>query len=243
MLRIAMCDDSPAFMQSTGQLVRKWSEESKVPVDIFTFDNGDALIEKNMSLRMDIIFLDILMPMLNGMETAKELRQRDTAAKIIFLTSSPEFALESYEIKAQDYLLKPVTYEKIKKALDECVRALEFEPVHLVLKTDIGYQKLYLHDIEYIEAQNKRVLFYLREGHEIAVAEPLRAFEDKFAGSISFFKCHRSYLVYLPNVAHFNSSHVTTKSGRDIPIARGCTKAFKEAYFARMFQECNTGCL
>lgn len=187
MLRIAMCDDSPEFMQSTGQLIRKWSEENNVPVDIFTFNDGDALIEKNMSFRMDIIFLDILMPVLNGMDTAKELRQRDTAAKIIFLTSSPEFALESYNIKAQDYLLKPVTYEKIKEALDECVKSLELEPMHLVLKTDTGYQKLYLQDIEYIEAQNKSVLFYLREGRKLAVAESLHSFEDKFAGSASFF--------------------------------------------------------
>lgn len=241
MLRIAMCDDSPAFLNSTGQLIKKWSEQSGIPVDIFTFDNGDALIEKNMSLRMDIIFLDILMPMLNGMDTAKELRQRDTAARIIFLTSSPEFALESYDIRAQDYLLKPVSYEKIKKALDECVRSLEFEPMYLVLKTYMGYQKLYLHDIEYIEAQNKRVLFYLRTGGEVAVAEPLRSFENKFADSTSFFKCHRSYLVYLPNVEHFSSSNIITKSGRNIPIARGCAKAFKEAYFARMFQECSYG--
>lgn len=239
MLRIAMCDDSPMFLRNIELLIKKWSEQSKVLVEIFTFDNGDTLIEKNMSLRMDIIFLDILMPMLNGMDTARELRQTDTAVRIIFLTSSSEFALESYDVKAQDYLLKPITYEKLKKALDECVRALEFEPMHLVLKTNIGYQKLYLHDIEYIEAQNKRVLFYLRTGGEIAVAEPLRSFEDKFAGSASFFKCHRSYFVYLPNVEQFSSSNIIMKSGRNIPIARGCAKAFKEAYFARMFQECN----
>lgn len=56
---------------------------------------------------MDIILLDIVMPLLNGMDTARELRAQDTAVKIIFLTSSPEFALESYEVRAQDYLLKP----------------------------------------------------------------------------------------------------------------------------------------
>lgn len=239
MLRIAICDDSIEFQKSTEQFVKKWSEQSRMPIEIFVFDNGDALIEKNMFLRMDIIFLDILMPMLNGMDTAKELRQIDTAVKIIFLTSSQEFALESYDVRAQDYLLKPVTYEKIKKALDECVRAFEFEPLHLVLKTDGGYQKLYLHDIEYIEAQNKKVIFYLQKGNEITVGEPLHFFEDKLADNGSFFKCHRSYFVYLPNVEYFNSNNITMKSGRSIPIARGCAKAFKEAYFARMFQKCD----
>lgn len=237
MLKIALCDDSPEFLQNTELMIKKWSEQSRIPVEIITFDNGDTLIEKNASVRMDIIFLDILMPMLNGMDTAKELRQRDSAVRIIFLTSSPEFALESYDVKAQGYLLKPAAYEKIKEALDECVKALEFEPKYLVLKTSIGYRKLYLHDIEYIEAQNKRVLFYLRTGREIAVAEPFHVFENKLADSTSFFKCHRSFLVYLPNIEHFNSNHIIMKSGRNIPIARGCAKAFKEAYFARIFQE------
>ena len=59
------------------------------------------------------------MPLLNGMDAARELRQRDKSVKIIFLTSSPEFALESYEVKAQGYVLKPIAYDKLKKLLDE----------------------------------------------------------------------------------------------------------------------------
>ena len=161
MLRIAICDDSPAFLQHAEQLVRRWSEQSRIPIHIAAFENGDELIAGNASARMDIIFLDILMPMLNGMDTARELRQTDRAVKIIFLTSSPEFALESYDVRAQGYLLKPVTYEKLKEILDECASTFEAEPKHLVLKTSFGYQKLYFHNIEYIEAQNKRVVFYL----------------------------------------------------------------------------------
>ncbi len=237
MLRIAICDDCPEFLQNAEQLIKRWSEQSKVPVQTVTYDNGDALIAGNSSARMDIIFLDILMPMLNGMDTARELRQTDRAVKIIFLTSSPEFALESYDVRAQGYLLKPVAYEKVKELLDECTNTFELEPENLVLKTSSGYQKLYVHDIECIEAQNKKVVFSLRTGREIEVAESLRFFEDQFAGNNSFFKCHRSYLVYLLNVDHFSSSNIITKSGRNIPIARSCAKAFKEAYFARMFQE------
>lgn len=237
MLRIAICDDSLAFRQNAVQFIRRWSEQSKIPIQIFTYDNGDALIAANSSDRMDIIFLDILMPMLNGMDTAREMRQTDKAVKIIFLTSSPEFALESYDVRAQGYLLKPVAYEKVKEILDECASTFELEPKNLVLKTSFGYQKLYFHDIECIEAQNKRVVFYLRTGREMEVAESLRYFEGRFAKNSSFFKCHRSYLVYLPNVDHFSSNNIFTKCGRNIPIARGCAKAFKEAYFARMFQE------
>ena len=67
--------------------------------------------------------------------------------------------------------------------------------------------------------------------------DPLYSFEDKLTNSNGFFKCHRSYLVYLPNIDHFSTTEITTKSGRNIPIARGYAKAFKEAYFSLMFRE------
>lgn len=235
MLRIAVCDDSTDFLQSAVNMIKTWSAQSGIQTEIFQFTNGDELIAGSTSLRMDIIFLDIIMPMFNGIETAKELRQSDTAVKIIFLTSSKEFALESYDVKAYNYLLKPVSYNKIKEVLDECADAFKEEPKNIIVKTSFGYQKLYFHDIEYAEAQNKKVTFYLRTGKTLDAAEPLYSFEDKFTDSDGFFKCHRSYLVYLPNVDHFSSSEITTKSGRNIPIARGYAKAFKDAYFALMF--------
>ena len=186
---------------------------------------------------MDIVILDIVMPLLNGMDTARELRAQDTAVKLIFLTSSPEFALESYEVKAQDYLLKPVSYDHLREALDACCQMLCAEPKNMVLKTSFGFQKLYFGDVEYAEAQNKRVVFHLRTGREVDTPEPLHSLEDKLVSEDGFFKCHRSYLVYLPNVDHFNSTEIIMRSGRCVPIARGYAKAFQEAYFAQMFRE------
>ena len=162
MLRIGVCDDDKEFLQRLVQMIHIWSDHSGIPTELYPFDNGDELISKNAAFRMDIILLDIVMPLLNGMDTARELRAQDTAVKIIFLTSSPEFALESYEVRAQDYLLKPITYERLRRALEDCSHLFEAEPKNMVLKTSFGFQKLYFHDIEYAEAQNKRVVFYLR---------------------------------------------------------------------------------
>ena len=113
MLQIAVCDDSPDFLQLAVDMVERWTEQSRIQTEIYRFDNGDALLAKNAVTHMDIIFLDIIMPLQSGIDTAKELRQSDNAARIIFLTSSPEFALESYEVKAQGYLLKPLHREKL----------------------------------------------------------------------------------------------------------------------------------
>ncbi len=219
MLRIGLCDDDKEYLQLLMHMVRLWADYSRVEVELLPFNNGDDLIARNAASHMDIVILDIVMPLLNGMDTARELRAQDTAVKLIFLTSSPEFALESYEVKAQDYLLKPVSYDRLREALDAC------------------FQKLYFGDVEYAEAQNKRVVFHLRTGREVDTPEPLYSLEDKLVSEDGFFKCHRSYLVYLPNVDHFNSTEIIMRSGRCVPIARGYAKAFQEAYFAQMFRE------
>lgn len=237
MIRIAVCDDSMEFLQQIACMVEQWSEQSEMPVELYRFTNGDELLTKNAVIHMDIIFLDIIMPLQNGIDTAKELRQSDDAVKIIFLTSSPEFALDSYEVKACGYLLKPVAYEKVKETLNECSHAFETEPKHIVLKTAFGYQKLYFCEIEYVEAQNKKVVFYLRTGEAVEALTSLHLLEDKLTESDGFFKCHRSYLVFLPNVDHFSMTEIMTKSGRRIPIARGYGKVFKDAYFAYTFRE------
>jgi len=235
-MRIAVCDDNEQFLQSAVTMIEQWSEENGVTVQIFCFNNGDDLLTRHTVHPMDIILLDIIMPLLNGMETAKELRKVDEAVHIVFLTSTPEFALESYDVKAKGYLLKPVSYEKLKDVLNDCSRNFAVEAKHLVLKTKFGYQKLYYQDVEYVEAQNKTIIFYMRNGKTIEATESLSAFESKLDAGEGFFKCHRSYIVYIPNVDNFNATEIVTKSGYHVPIARGYGKAFQEAYFAFMFQ-------
>ncbi len=237
MLRVGLCDDDKGYMEELTDMVRQWAKENKLKIELFSCDNGDKLLAQSTASHMDIVILDIVMPLLNGMDTARELRAQDTAVKLIFLTSSPEFALESYEVKAQDYLLKPVSYDRLREALDACCQMLRAEPKNMVLKTSFGFQKLYFGDVEYAEAQNKRVVFHLRTGREVDTPEPLHSLEDKLVSEDGFFKCHRSYLVYLPNVDHFNSTEIIMRSGRCVPIARGYAKAFQEAYFAQMFRE------
>lgn len=161
MLQIALCDDDEKCLKSTKTMLENWANTTSFQLKIDCFDNGDYLIRESENTRYNIVFLDIFMPSINGMDIAKELREKDRTVKIIFLTSSPEFALQSYSVKATGYCLKPVEYEKIKEIMDDCVAAFNGqEPEYLILKTLGGYQKIYLHDIEYIEAQNKKVMFF-----------------------------------------------------------------------------------
>ncbi len=237
MLRIAVCDDDPDCLEHTKKLIQRWSDEKSTPVFIQCFLNGDALIDENLRKRFDIVFLDVVMPLLNGMGTARELREHDKAVSIVFLTSSPEFAVESYSVKAHDYILKPKMAERLSATLDELSVALYREPKSLLLKSICGYRKIDFRDIAFVEAQNKRILFHLRSGESVQITQPLNSFENQLVLQDGFFKCHRSYIVYMPNVNSFNTNEITMTCGTHIPIARGLGKAFHDAYFAFMFHE------
>lgn len=237
MIKIAICDDDIEYLDKTKLIINQWLHDYGILAELYCFHDGDSLFTKHKSCKFDIIFLDIIMPFFNGIDTARQLRDIDKSVFIVFLTSSVEFALESYSVKANDYILKPITYEKIKEVLDYYMTLSEQELDNIILKTDYGYQKIYLHDIEYIESQNKYCIFFLTSGKSFKTMKPLYSFEDELLNKPEFFKCHRSYIVSMLNIDHFNSTEITTKNGGRIPIARGKGKLFSDAYFAFMFYE------
>ena len=234
-VKIAICDDEPLFIQRATELIERWAQETKSYVNIYRFHNGEDFLTESAHFHFDLLLLDILMPRVSGMEIAKEIRKSNQNVSIVFLTSSKEFAIESYEVKAQGYLLKPVSYNKLKEVLDEVLERMETKSKYLVIRTSLYYQKLYHYEIEFIEAQNKKLIFHTVSGNEYIVSETFSVYEKKLLQEEKFFKCHRSYLVYLPNIDHFNSSEIIMKSGKQIPIARGKAKQLKEAYFAILF--------
>ena len=112
MLRLAICDDMPEFLLSTKMQLEQWKDKPEELI-IELFNNGDSLIEAHIANPYDIIFLDVLMPLLNGIETASEIRKHDSSVKIVFLTSTSAFAVDSYTVHADNYLLKPVAQDKL----------------------------------------------------------------------------------------------------------------------------------
>ena len=98
-MKIAVCDDEKQFIDEVCLLLESWAKKQDIQLSLFRFTNGDDLIDAHRSECMDLILLDIIMPLLNGMETAKELRGNDAAVPIIFLTSAREFAVD-YEVRA-----------------------------------------------------------------------------------------------------------------------------------------------
>lgn len=236
MLRIAICDDDKVFLQKTEEMIKRWEEKTKNTV-IETFESGDELINSHKILPFDIILLDVVMPMINGIETAREIRTEDKSTKIVFLTSSAEFAVESYTVKANNYLLKPVSEDALFRCLDELSEELNKNRQTITIKGLYTIHKLIVDEIVYIEAQNKHIVFSMADGTKMETIEPLHICEEKLKNNKEFYKCHRSYIVNINYIDTYTSKEVKMHSGCSIPISRSCQKAFETVYFSVLFGE------
>ena len=234
MLRIAICDDSADFIQQIIEIINRWQAKPLNTV-CTAFDNGDELTSAHKSAPFDIILLDAIMPMLNGIETAREIRRMDKNVKIVFLTSSPEFAVESYTVKANNYLIKPINEHALFQCLDEFIAEIAQNARTITVKGLYSVQKLALDSIEYVEAQNKHIVFTLSDGTMLETTEPLHVCENKLTLNDCFIKCHRSYIVNINHVETYTLKELKMRSGCRIPISRSFQKAFESAYFTILF--------
>ena len=234
-MKIAICDDEIHFIDAVCPLLEQWAKERGMKLTIFRFTNGDDLIEAHRSEWMDLIILDVIMPLLSGIDTAKELRNRNQNVPIIFLTSSKEFAVDSYEVKALNYLMKPVDHAKLILALDEFLKTFNLPKASFSARTADGFCRIVIADVDYLEAQNKQVLVHLTNDRVVVIRELFSKCAEVFSPENGFCCCHRSYIVNLSNVEQFSKTEVTTIHNAVIPISRNNYAAFKEAYFEHMF--------
>ena len=118
-MNIAICDDEILFTRELSSLLTHWAKKIDFSLTLYPYSNGDDLLTALQTIPVDLIFLDIIMPLLNGIDTAKEIRSMGLTVPVIFLTSSREFALDSYDVKAFHYLLKPVNTLKLFSVMDD----------------------------------------------------------------------------------------------------------------------------
>jgi DNA-binding LytR/AlgR family response regulator len=233
-MRIALCDDSAQQLEQLRGMLLAW-EGRHGDLTITCYDNGEALIQAHAAVPFDVIFLDVLMPLLGGMETARELRRSDKTVKLVFLTSSSDFAVEAFSVKASNYLLKPLDVQNLHRCLEELADELRASSRKICIKGIHALHQIPTADIEYIESQNKHILFVLSTGETIRSGEPLYTYEEKLTLQDGFFKCSRSFIVNIHRIDTFTAKEIRTRSGARIPISRSCQREFENAYFSVLF--------
>lgn len=150
MLQIAFCDDDIDELSNLAELIDLYREERNLACQYTVFPNGlDLLSALEKGKKYDIYCLDILMPGYTGIDVAKEIRGLDKTAPIIFFTSSPEFALDSYSVKAINYILKPISKEKLFSAFDEILEKIKTEENNdaIIVKSKESIQKILISNL------------------------------------------------------------------------------------------------
>lgn len=237
MIKIAFCDDDMEVLHQMNELLDRYRVERNEDITYVAFQSPfELLTEIEKGIRPDILFLDVVMPGQNGMDVAKEIRQYDTNMKIIFLTSSPEFAVESYSVGAYFYQLKPIWEESFFRLMDAVLAECEKKKKNsLILRSKDGITRIDLQQLEYCEVLGRKLLFHLENG---AVLESAGSLDD-LAGQLmqysNFFRPHRSFLVNMEYILNISSRSIKMVNDAEIPIPHGKCSEIKNTYMEYAF--------
>ena len=237
MIKIAFCDDDMEVLHQMNELLDRYRVERNEDITYAAFQSPfELLTEIEKVIRPDILFLDVVMPGQNGMDVAKEIRQYDTNMKIIFLTSSPEFAVESYSVGAYFYQLKPIWEESFFRLMDAVLAECEKKKKNsLILRSKDGITRIDLQQLEYCEVLGRKLLFHLEDG---AVLESAGSLDD-LAGQLmqysNFFRPHRSFLVNMEYIQNISSRSIKMVNDAEIPIPHGKCSEIKNTYMEYAF--------
>ena len=236
-MKIAFCDDDLSILNEISVLFDKYRVERNLDIRYAAFQSPlELLAEIEKGMRFDILLLDVIMPGENGIEAAREIRKFDTNVKIIFLTSSEEFAVQSYTVGAYFYQLKPIWEESFFRLMDVAVSECKKEQKQsLILRCKTGIARVELERLEYCEVIGRTVLFHMDNGKTLERAGSL----DELWGQLSlyenFLRPHRSYLLNMDYIQTMSYKAIIMSDGTEIPLPRGKYSEFKDKYLEYVF--------
>ena len=236
-MKIAICDDDKRDLLQIATLLEAYRHDRKAELSYVSFQSATELLISMDGGDYNLLLLDMLMPGVNGMQAAREIRERNSQIEIVFLTSSPEYAVESYSVRAHYYLLKPATEEKLFPILDRLMADSKRPEDALHIKTQTSVFSLPYGKIESIEVSAKKLYFYLTDGSVREIPGSLADFEQALLKRPGFIKVHRSYIMNLQCVQELRQGELVTVTGRRLPVARTAYPQVRTAYTQFLFEE------
>lgn len=228
MYRFAICDDNPADADYVTLLIKEWNQKAGVPLQTEKYPSAEAFLfayEEDDSV--DVLFLDIEMGAMSGIQLAKKLRAMSARLQIVFITGYMEYIDQGYDVEALHYLIKPVTGEKLGAVLDRAMARLKARENALTLSAAGSKVRLLLHEIQYLEVMKNYVTVYAGEGQEYSVKRTLSELESELDDS--FYRIHRSFIVNLRFVKKVTKSEVVLKDGKELPLSRKSYEGLNQA--------------
>lgn len=241
MLKIAVCDDNIADLSNIISFIDDYKSKQmdKNSILYTAFQNAaDLIAAMESGQEYDLMLLDIMMPFITGMSAAKEIRQFDQDVKIIFMTSSPEFAVDSYSVGAFYYLLKPVRKEMLFLLLDKVISESEIKPGDsFLIKSKTGLTRIYLSRLEFAEVIGRTLIYHLNDGSVIEAVGSMNELEKELLSLPCFIKTHRSYIINMEQIDTICQREVRMQSRAVVPMSKANSNIVKSAYITFAFKE------
>ncbi len=223
MIRIAICDDEKHMSDHIRSFVSYFFRKKNREISLRIFSSGEELLSYNGQI--DILFLDIQMKEMDGMETARKLRAGQFRGVIIFITVLKEMVFQSFEVQAYDYLVKPVDDKQFEKTMDRLYASMQnaSEDSLLVQK---GYEGRIIpkDEIVFCEIIDRKIYLNLASGEVVDYYERIENLETKLDNR--FYRCHRSYLINLKHLKGYKNGTACMDNGKEIPVSRLRSKEF-----------------
>lgn len=218
-MKIAICDDERAQIEYLKEKLTLFSEARHKFFEFSVFSSAEAFLFAYREKRdFDLLFLDIEMGEMNGIELAREVRRENDSIQIVFITGYPDYIGEGYDVNALHYLLKPVKTEKLFEVCERALDALEKQPRFVLLPMGKEVVRIYEKDILYGEAQGHYMLLKTKK-EELKLRMTLPELAERLGGS--FYKCSRSFLVNLLHIARITRQAVVLEDGTNLPLGKG----------------------
>ncbi len=226
MINIAVVDDSAEDRKVLTESLKRFTAEMKIAAEVVEYGNGEDAI-KDSEHSFDIFCLDIDMPGFDGIDLAKKIREYDSEVIIVFVTNMAQMAIMGYEVRAMDFILKPVEYYAFAMKMQSIFNILERKKSKtLVLTLSEGMVKISTNDLYYAEIK-AHYLFYHTKNGVYQQRSTISELEEKLKG-LSFAKCNQCYLVNLKHVSAVKKDDVNV-GGDWLKISRPRKKAFLQA--------------
>ena len=223
MIRIAICDDEKHMSDHIRSMVSDFFRKKNQEISLHMFSSGEELLSYNGHI--NILFLDIQMKGMDGMETARKLRADQFQGFLVFITVLKEMVFQSFEVQAYDYLVKPVDEKQFEKTMERLYASMQnaSEDSLLVQK---GYEGRIVQkdEIVFCEIIDRKIYLNLASGEVVDYYERIENLETKLDNR--FYRCHRSYLINLKHLKGYKNGTAYMDNGKEIPVSRLRSKEF-----------------
>lgn len=223
-MKIGILEDEREVSEKIRQYILRYFERQGTQAEVRVWSNAYDLLEEYHS-DFDVLFLDIQLGMMNGMEAAERIRRLDPRVVIVFVTNLAQYAVDGYQVNAFDFILKPVDYNGFAMKLERITKELEHRKSgsFVSLKTKAGFVRLEISSIFYVEVRTHDVIYHT-DGENVVVRGTMKNAVSELEGHY-FSLCNSCYLVNLAHVRKANKS-VVMSTGEELPISQGKRKSF-----------------